>query len=257
MFEIVLLQLGVAIVHASLWFLASMKLRRNDVADVAWGISFVLLTLPAWLATSNSSSRAMLVLVLVMVWGVRLSLHIGARNRGKSEDSRYRKWREEWGDNAALRAYFQVFVLQGLLAIVVLVPITYVFAQRSSELGMLDAIGLTVWLVGFLFEAVGDFQLVRFKSDPGHRGQFITSGLWRFTRHPNYFGEVTMWWGTWLIACSSSGGWTTVVGPATITVLILWVSGIPLLEKKYEGNPEFERYRQRTSAFFPLPQRKR
>ena len=256
MLELMLLQLGAVILYGSLWFIVALRLRRNDVADIAWGLGFILLTLVALLATARSSSRAILLLALVVAWGVRLSLYIGIRNRGHAEDARYRKWREEWGPNVALRSYLQVFLLQGLLAIVVLLPVTHAFAQQDSALTALDALGAAIWLVGFVFETVGDLQLARFKSDSANRGRLITSGLWKYTRHPNYFGEVTLWWGVWLIACSNPGGWKTIVGPATITALILWVSGIPLLEKKYEGNVEFERYRQRTSPFFPLPQKK-
>ncbi len=256
MFEVVSLQLAAVVLYGSLWFFVSRGLCRNDVADIAWGISFIAFALVAQWATSNSSNRAMLLVALIIVWGVRLSIHIGIRNWGKAEDARYRKWREEWGRNATVRAYFQVFLLQGFLAVAVLLPTTYVLAQQDSALTVLDAIGVSLWLVGFAFEVVSDFQLVRFKRDPDNRGRLITSGLWKYTRHPNYFGEVTLWWGVWLIACSVAGGWATIVGPVTITALILWVSGIPMLEKKYEGNPEFENYRQRTSSFFPLPQRK-
>jgi steroid 5-alpha reductase family enzyme len=249
----ILVQIVVVTLYASLWFLVALKLRRNDIADVAWGIGFIILALAAQFSATTISIRGIIVILLVTIWGVRLSLHISLRNKGKAEDPRYRKWREEWGRYATVRAYFQIFLLQGFLMVVILVPVTYVLAHGSSDLTWLDAVGLTVWLVGFVFEAVGDFQLTRFKRDPGNRGRIITSGLWKYTRHPNYFGEVTLWWGVWLIACSTPGGWKTVFGPATITALIMFVSGIPLLEKKYEGNIQFEQYKRRTSAFFPLP----
>jgi len=131
--------------------------------------------------------------------------------------------------------------------------VTYILAHRRPGLTSLDALGTAVWLLGLVFEAVGDHQLLRFKRIPANRGRIITSGLWKYTRHPNYFGEVTLWWGTWLIACSLPRGWATVPGPLTITALILGVSGIPLLERKYEGNSEFMKYQRRTSVFFPLP----
>ena len=251
--DLIVTQIAVVTVYASLWFLVALKSRRNDVADVAWGAGFVALALVAQLAAGAISSRGILLLALVTIWGLRLSLHIGLRNRGKPEDPRYRKWREEWGRHAKLRAYFQVFLLQGFLIVVVLLPVTYVLAHPNPDLTWLDALGAAVWLVGFVFEAVGDLQLARFKKDPGNRGRVITSGLWKYTRHPNYFGEVSLWWGVWLLACSAPGGWKTILGPATITVLILLVSGIPLLERKYEGNLEFKEYQRRTSAFFPLP----
>jgi steroid 5-alpha reductase family enzyme len=248
-----LIQVVVVTFYASLWFLAALKLRRNDVADVAWGAGFVVLAFAGQFAAAATSIRGLVVLALVTIWGMRLSLHIGLRNRGKSEDPRYRKWREEWGEHATVRAFFQVFLLQGFLAVVILLPATYILAHRNSGLNGLDALGVAVWLVGFGFEAIGDLQLAHFKRNPDNRGRVITSGLWKYTRHPNYFGEVTLWWGVWLIACSVPGGWRTVFGPGMITLLILFVSGIPLLEKKYEGNLEFKEYQRRTSAFFPLP----
>lgn len=239
--------------YASLWFLVALRLRRNDVADVAWGAGFIVLALGGLFAAADVSNRGILVLFLVTIWGLRLCLHIGRRNQGRPEDPRYRKWREEWGAHATLRSYFQVFLLQGFLAVVILFPVTYILAHQNSGLRWLDVFGAAVWLAGFIFEAVGDFQLARFRKDPGNSGRILTSGLWKYTRHPNYFGEVALWWGIWLIACSVPGGWKTVIGPATITVLILLVSGIPLLERKYEGNIEFKEYQRRTSAFFPLP----
>ena len=253
MSHLILIQVAVVTLYASLWFLVALRLGRNDVADVAWGTGFIILALVGQFAGGAISNRGILVLALVIIWGLRLSLHIGARNRGKTEDPRYRKWREEWGGHATIRAYFQVSLLQGFLIVVILIPVTHILAYQSSDLSWLDALGCAVWLVGFVFETVGDLQLARFKNSPGNRGRVITSGLWKYTRHPNYFGEVTLWWGIWLIACSAPGGWKTILGPATITVLILFVSGIPLLEKKYEGNLEFKEYQRRTSAFFPFP----
>ncbi len=256
MVDFILLQVAVVTLYATLWFLVALNLRRNDVADVAWGAGFIVLALTGQLAAAAISIRGLLVLALVIIWGMRLSLHIGLRNRGKSEDPRYRKWREEWGAHATVRAFFQVFLLQGFLAVVILLPVTYILAHQNSDFTRIDALGTAVWLIGFGFEFVGDLQLAQFKNDPSNRGRVITSGLWRYTRHPNYFGEVTLWWGVWLIACSIPGGWRTVFGPATISFLILFVSGIPLLEKRYEGNIEFKEYKRRTSAFFPLPPRR-
>src|SRR5579871_2460350 len=159
MLTLTLVQILLVTFHASLWFLIALKLRRNDVADVAWGVGFIILTLVAQFSTATISTRGMIVTALVIVWGVRLSLHIGLRNQGKAEDPRYRKWREEWGAHATVRAYFQIFLLQGFLMIMILIPVTYVLARGSSDLTWLDAVGLAVWLVGFVFEAIGDFQL--------------------------------------------------------------------------------------------------
>jgi steroid 5-alpha reductase family enzyme len=248
---------GVVItILACLWFLASLKLRRNDVADVAWGAGFIILALAGQSVAASVSARGLLVLALTILWGLRLSLYIAGRNLGKAEDPRYRKWREEWGAYATVRAFFQVFLLQGYLSAIILLPATWVLAHPGYPLTALDAVGLALWLAGFGFEAVGDWQLAKFKKDSSDRGRIMTSGLWKYTRHPNYFGEVTLWWGLWMIACTVPGGWKTFIGPAIISYLILCVSGIPLLEKRYEGNAEFKEYRRRTSAFFPLPPKK-
>jgi len=254
MTRILLTQLVVIVIYMTVWYLVARALRRFDVADIAWGPGFIISAFTAAMAVSERlNPRAYLVVALVMVWGMRLSLHVYLRNRGKPEDARYRAWRQEWGKNANIRAFLQVFMLQGLLLLIISLPITSVMMADSSAFTLLDAAGLLIWTTGFLFEAIGDWQLLRFKKDPAHKGRIIKTGLWRFSRHPNYFGEVTLWWGIYLIALSSGASWPVVIGPLTITFLILKVSGIPMLEKKYEGNPEFEAYRRRTSAFFPLP----
>jgi steroid 5-alpha reductase family enzyme len=177
------------------------------------------------------------------------------RNRGKSEDPRYRKWRQEWGKHSVIRAFLQVFLLQGLLIIIISLPVTFIILGQKP-FGIFDIIGFCIWLVGFSFEAVGDYQLMQYKRDPANKGTIMTKGLWTYTRHPNYFGEVILWWGIYIIALSVPQGWLTILGPLTITFLILKVSGIPLLEEKYKENQEFQVYKRRTSAFFPLPPRK-
>jgi len=253
MTRILLTQLAVIVIYMTAWYLVARALTRFDVADIAWGPGFIVSALTAAAASDNLHPRAYLVMALVIVWGMRLSLHVYLRNRGKSEDARYRAWRQEWGKNANIRAFFQVFLLQGLLLLVIALPVTSAIIAEKSPFTILDAAGLVIWAMGFLFEAISDWQLVRFKKNPAHKGKIIMTGLWRYSRHPNYFGEVTLWWGIYLIAVAAGAGWPMIIGPLTITFLILKVSGIPMLEKKYEGNPEFEEYRQRTSAFFPLP----
>jgi steroid 5-alpha reductase family enzyme len=238
------------------WFLLALWRRRNDLADIAWGGGFIAAALTAVFLQTGLGSRARLVVLLVILWGLRLAVHIGLRNLGKGEDERYRKWREEWGRHWLLRSYLQVFLLQGFLLYLISLPVIWTILAKPSPWSGLDALGLAVWIVGFVFEAVGDFQLARFKKDPAHRGKIIQTGLWRYSRHPNYFGEVTLWWGIYLLALSAPGGWMTIIGPLTITFLILKVSGIPLLEKKYVNNAAFQEYARRTSAFFPLPPRK-
>jgi steroid 5-alpha reductase family enzyme len=239
--------------YMAIWFVASVVRKRNDVADVAWGPGFVLI---AWLSfyVSDMHARALLVNSLVSIWGLRLSWHIYGRNKGKPEDFRYHQWRMEW-KHFYVRSFLQVFMLQGLFLYFTVFPVIFINLSEFSGFTMLDATGLLVWLVGFGFESIGDYQLKQFKSDPSNKGRVITRGLWRYTRHPNYFGEAVQWWGIFLMALSVPNGWITVIGPLTITWLLRYVSGVPMLERKYKGNPEFEAYKKRTSAFFPLPQK--
>jgi steroid 5-alpha reductase family enzyme len=248
---------GVVLCYMTLCFFLSLVKKRNDIADVAWGIGFIVAAVVSLVAANNYAPRAQLVTLLVMAWGSRLAVHIHVRNRGKGEDPRYRKWREEWGGNFYLRSFLQVFLLQGFLLLTIATPVIAVNVSGATTLNWFDGVGALVWLTGFLFEAVGDWQLLRFIRNPANRGSLMTSGLWRYSRHPNYFGEVTLWWGIWLFALSTPYGWLSVIGPITITMLILKVSGIPMLEKKYENRPDFQEYKKRTSPFFPLPPRGR
>lgn len=249
-------QIIVVFFYMTIWFVIAQARKRNDVADIAWGTGFIVTAVTALILHHGTYVRGMLVTLLVVLWGTRLSLHISMRNRGKPEDPRYRRWREEWGKHAVIRALLQVFLLQGILMVVVSLPITFIIISKSHPFSVIDILGLILWSVGFAFESVGDYQLEKFKRDSANRGRIMTQGLWTYTRHPNYFGEVLLWWGVYLIALTIPNGWITIAGPLTITFLILKVSGIPLLEKKYRGNPEFESYKRRTSAFFPLPPRK-
>ena len=245
---------ALAILYMTTWFVVAQSRHRNDVADVAWGFGFLLVAVTS-LMLHEPAGRPLLVTALVALWGIRLSLHVHFRNRGKPEDFRYRKWREEWGRSFYIRSYLQVFLLQSILLVLVSTPVIYISAAENPPLTYTDVVGVLVWMIGFSFEAVGDDQLRRFIANPINKGRIMTSGLWRLTRHPNYFGEVLLWWGIFLIALSVPGGWRTIIGPATITFLILKVSGIPMLEAKYRGNPQYEAYQRRTSSFIPLPPR--
>jgi steroid 5-alpha reductase family enzyme len=253
MINVVFIQAAVIVCYMSVWFIIAQTGKRNDVADVAWGTGFIVTAVTSMILSKSVSPRGYLVLLLVLFWGIRLAVHIHMRNRGKPEDRRYKKWREEWGKHGVIRAYVQVFVLQGLLMVIISLPVTHVILFGQTSLSIIDLLGILVWMTGYAFEVIGDYQLLQYKKDPSSRGKIMKTGLWRYTRHPNYFGEVTLWWGMYVIAFSVSNGWMTIAGPLTITFLILKVSGIPLLEEKYKDNPEFQTYKRRTSAFFPLP----
>lgn len=238
--------------YMTCWFSIAVIEKRNDIADTAWGIGFILLTWFAYFSQEDVTVRMTIVAILITIWGLRLSGHILLRNKGKKEDYRYKQWRNEWGEYFTLRSFGQVFMLQGLFLYLIVFPALFIAAYDSGNLTNLDYIGIAVWTIGFLFEAIGDFQLNQFIKTK-KKGEIMTTGLWKYTRHPNYFGEVTLWWGIFLIALSTPQGYLTIISPLLITFLILKVSGIPMLEKKYKGNKKFEEYRKKTSAFFPLP----
>jgi steroid 5-alpha reductase family enzyme len=247
------LTLGLVLfVYMSLWFIFSLIKKRNDVADVAWGLGFVLMTWTSYFLNGNFGARGLLVGVLVSIWGLRLAWHIHARNHGKTEDYRYLAWRKEWGKWFYLRSYFQVYILQGVLLFLIALPLFIINKNFGGGLGLLDLVGVVVWLIGFYFESVGDAQLAKFISDPANKGKLMKSELWAYTRHPNYFGEVTQWWGIWFIALAVNNGLFGIIGPITITFLILKVSGVPMLEKKMAENPDFAEYKRQTSVFIPM-----
>lgn len=237
--------------YMTFWFIIAVIKKRNDVADIAWGSGFILLS---WLSffLSGFSFKSALVNSLVTVWGIRLTWHIYTRNRNKPEDARYDQWRKTW-KNFYLRSFLQIFLLQGIFLFSISLPVLFINLAVSDSFGIFEVIGLCVWGIGFYFESTADRQLKRFITNPANKGKVMDQGLWRYSRHPNYFGEVTQWWGIFIIALSLPGSLFTGIGPITITVLILFVSGIPLLEKKYAGRPEFEAYKKRTSVFIPLP----
>ncbi|PKL36365.1 steroid 5-alpha reductase [Candidatus Peregrinibacteria bacterium HGW-Peregrinibacteria-1] len=242
----------IILIYSSLWFIISLIKKRNDIADIAWGIGYILIVL-IQLFTLPNSPREILIFILITIWGLRLSLHIYLRNRDKKEDFRYKKWRQEWGKTFYLQSYLKIYILQGLLLLTIVSPALIVAQNPQPALSIIDLIGIAIWTIGFLFEAISDFQLAKFLKNPNKQGKVMNKGLWKYSRHPNYFGEVTLWWGIFLIACSSPNGLYAIIGPTTITLLILFVSGIPMLEKKYENDEQYQAYAKKTSKFLPWP----
>jgi steroid 5-alpha reductase family enzyme len=244
-------------IYMTLWYITALIKKRNDVADIAWGLGFLVVAWVSFFSGEKIFDQGALVTILVSIWALRLSGHIYLRNRGKKEDYRYEAWRKEWGKWFYIRTFLQVFVLQGILLLLIASPIiignTY---RESAVLNPLNILGILIWIVGFFLEVTGDIQLSRFIQNKTNKGKLLTTGLWKYSRHPNYFGEVTQWWGIWIIILSGPFGWWGVIGPLTITFLILKVSGIPLLEEKMEKHPDFKEYKKRTSMFIPLPPRK-
>jgi steroid 5-alpha reductase family enzyme len=239
------------LVYMTLVFFLALARKNNGVVDIAWGLGFILVSSAVFMTCGQGQARQWLALALVLVWGGRLALHIYRRNRGREEDFRYAAWRRQWGRYFVIRSFGQIFMLQGLLLLLVITPVLLIVGQAQPPLNLLDGIGILVWLTGFLFETSGDRQLAAFIRDPANRGKLMTGGLWRYTRHPNYFGEAALWWGMAVLALSSPRGWLGLIGPMVITFLLLFVSGVPLLEKKYRGRPDWEEYKKKTPVFFP------
>jgi len=246
--------LAVASLMLAGWLL-SLAVRDVSIIDILWGLGFVLLAWVVFVGADGSDARRTLLLILVTVWGLRLSGYLAWRNIGEAEDFRYREMRERHGARFPLVSLITVFALQGVAMWVVSLPVQEgMDAPTPAGLGLLDFLGIAVWAIGLTFEGLGDFQLARFKADDANTGQVMDRGLWRYTRHPNYFGDFMVWWGIYLIALSTGDAWWTIVSPLVMSVLLMRVSGVGMLEKTIgERRPAYAEYKRRTSTFFPRP----
>ena len=243
-------------VYVNVAFLIAQKIKNNSIMDIFWGPGFVVLAWTTLIYFQNFNSRTLFTTALVTVWGFRLGYHILRRNWGKSEDFRYANWRKQWGKWVVPRAYIQIFLLQGVFMLIIASSFLLInFDAEQVQMNLIDYLGISVWVIGFLFESIGDMQLANFvklkQSGEVEKDEVITSGLWKYTRHPNYFGEATQWWGIAIIALSVDYGYFGLISPIVITYLLLYVSGVPMLEKKYKDNPKFQNYAKKTNKFFP------
>ena len=245
--------LGATLTVLTLVWMLSVKRRDASIADVYWGLGFVLLAWVYCFLSPALTPRSWLVAALITLWGTRLAQHIFRRNHGTGEDPRYQAMRASQGPAFWWRSLFTVFWLQGAILWFVALPLLIaVRAAQPAALTAVDGLGILLFAVGFGFEVVGDSQLARFRADPGNRGTVLESGLWRYTRHPNYFGDAIMWWGIYTVAASTPGGWLTVLSPALMTLLLMRVSGVTLLEDGLKASkPGYRAYIARTPAFFP------
>lgn len=243
---------AIALLMTSVWML-SVYQRNAAIVDVFWGLGFAIVALVGFYVGGGHNPRATLITALTVIWGVRLALYLAWRNHGQGEDYRYQAMRRSIGDNFWIVSLFTVFGLQGILMWVVSLPIQ--LAQSSSlpaTLTGFDLLGVLLWCGGLSFEAIGDWQLARFKADPSHRGKVMDRGLWRYTRHPNYFGDALLWWGLFMIAFATPHSGWTVIAPLVMTGLLMRVSGVPLLERKLvKTRPQYAEYMRRTSSFIP------
>lgn len=252
MLKFLLVNLVAVLIYMTVWFLVARKRHRLDTVDTAWGGGFVLM---AWLIVLQHSAAATLTIaILVTIWGGRLAWHLtGRSNKRGKEDPRYLELSKKWKNNFWLRAYLSIFLTQGLLIWIVGLPIEYAAGNTPYASYGYVVIGALVWVAGFVLEAIADHQLSAFIANPNNKGKVLDTGLWRYSRHPNYFGELTQWWGIGIIALHASFGWIGLLGPATLGFLIIFVSGIPPIERRRADNPAYQAYKKRTSPLIPLP----
>ncbi|NNM05317.1 MAG: DUF1295 domain-containing protein [Gemmatimonadetes bacterium] len=236
-------------------WMVSIRLRDASIIDIAWGAAGALLAVSTFIMADGDPSRKLLVTGMTVVWGSRLAIHIGVRKRGKGEDFRYAAMRADRPETFPLRSLVTVFLFQALLIWAVSLPAQV--AQISSVpvgLTLLDLAGLSIWILGFVFETVSDRQLKQFLADPRNAGKVMDQGLWKYSRHPNYFGDSLIWWGIFLVAAATPGGWLTIVSPLIMSLLLMKISGVPMLENALAERREgYREYMERTSSFFPWP----
>jgi steroid 5-alpha reductase family enzyme len=256
--------LGIAIivplvifVYMTACFIFSQYLKRTDFVDIAWGFGFVMVSLITLLTSSNVNLFSLISTLFILIWGTRLSIHISKRFNNTKEDERYVKIKKEWKNYHPLYEYIKIFLVQGILMYIISLSISVINYIGSPDLNIFFYTGSIIWMLGFVFEAVSDKQLKDFiQNKKSKENRIMDEGLWKYSRHPNYFGEITMWWGIFIISISTGFWLLTLISPVTITYLIIKVSGIPLLEKKYDDDPEFNKYKKKTSMIFPLPPKK-
>ena len=247
-----LILFGVMFVFFSAVFLVAQRMRNNGLIDIAWGLGFVCSTLISFAIGNPQSIVPQVATACVLAWGLRLTWHLAGRNLGKPEDFRYARMRDTWNPRTFhLRMFVQIYLLQLFLNVLINLPTIVSNLQDVPGWNAVASAGLAVWCIGFFFEVVGDHQLKVFKAKPANNGKLIETGLWRYTRHPNYFGEAVQWWGIFLLAVSAGYGYWLVISPLAITFFLLYVSGVPMLERKYEGRADWEDYKRRTRRFFP------
>ena len=231
----------------------SVYLKDVSIVDIFWGLGFVILNIFYVFNSGDLNSRKILLLILVSVWGLRLSIYLAYRNIGKGEDFRYQEFRRKFGPKRYWWfSYFQAFLLQG--ALMILISSTFLgmsFSSQPTTLSTLDYLGIAIWLIGFTFEAGGDYQLMRFKKNSSNKGNVLTTGFWKYTRHPNYFGDAAVWW-SYAVFCISAGAYWQVIGSIVMTLLIVNISGVALLEKSLkQSKSAYSDYIQKTNSFFP------
>ena len=248
-----LIALSVIVFLMVILWLISIPLKNVSIVDAFWGMGFVVVNATYFILEPHSYTRTIVVLALVSIWGIRLSAYLFKRNYGKEEDFRYQEFRRHYGVNRYWWvSFFQVFILQGSLIMIVSLPLFGIYGETANnELNSIDYIALLCWCIGFLFESVGDYQLTKFKKNPANKGAILKTGLWRYTRHPNYFGDATVWFSFGLFSVASGGYWH-FIGALVMIYLIIKISGVAMLEKSLKKTkPGYKEYVESTNTFIP------
>jgi len=244
------------LVYVTLWYLYGQKVGKLDVADEAWGLAQPLIVMVAILWTRNNAVTSVILLLLTSIWGFRLFRHLHKRHaKSPNDDMRYTEMKANWQTYPRLKSYIYVFLLQGVLMYLLGISSMLLIFSPSNQ-SPLSLIGIFIWIAGFGFEVIADNQLRKFVSETANKGKIMNKGLWKYSRHPNYFGEVIMWWGIFVYVLLNTGIAWAIITPITITYLIVFVSGIPLTEKHFEGNALWAEYKLKTSALIPWPVKK-
>jgi steroid 5-alpha reductase family enzyme len=248
---LLILNLLCLIVYMTIWFLIGKAKQRLDAVDTAWGGGFILTAVIAFIARHDV--RTSLIGLAVLLWGLRLAVHIWQRSAFKGADPRYEELSAKWSKKYFwLRAYFSIFLLQGLIILVISLPVAVASSEPAKPRLWLMVVAGLLWLSGFLIESMADKQLSDFIKSAGHKAKVLQSGLWHYSRHPNYFGELVQWWAIAIMALGPSTGWLGLVGPVILSILIVFISGIPSIEKRRLKDPDYQAYKERTSVLIPL-----
>jgi len=243
-------------------FITGTIKKNNGIMDIFYGPAYFVVSLTSFISyliiTNKFSLRQTVSTLLVFIWALRIATYVYIRNHGKPEDYRYAAMRERWKKNIALKSFFKIYLFQAIIVFLVDIPVWFVNISENPPIsnifnfyGITLWLGALVWFIGFIFETIGDWSLYKFLQKPENKGKIMDKGLWKYTQHPNYFGEVTQWWGLFIIALAVPFGFITFIGPAYITFQIIKVSGVKLLDKRFEGDDAYSDYKRRTSAFFP------
>jgi steroid 5-alpha reductase family enzyme len=264
--EIMLLIIGYSAIALFIYiffaFIVGTIKKNNAIMDIFYGPAYFVVALTSFILnlifTSSFCIRQVIATTLVLIWAIRLASYVYIRNRGKPEDYRYKAMRERWKTNIALKSFFKIYLFQGIIVFLVGIPAWFInISENPPVVSLLDFGGITlwlgalIWLIGFTFETLADYSLYKFLQNPENAGKVMDKNVWKYSMHPNYFGEVTQWWGLFVLALAVPFGFITFIGPAYITFQIIKVSGVKLLDKRFEGNEEYAAYKKRTSLFIP------